>query len=106
MSPFNPEIANNADNFQFQITGAKNLDHTEIYIWQNTSTRASINQSCAITGGTAAVTISDSTGAVLYTRNLADNGTFQSLEGIAGRWFIRVNFTNLDGTINFRVQKL
>jgi hypothetical protein len=106
MSPYQPEINNITDNFQFQITAAKNLDHSENYIWRNTGAGASINQSCSNSDGTATLTISDSTGTELYSRNLSDNGTFQSSAGVPGPWIIRVSFTNLDGTINFRAQKL
>ena len=106
MSPYQPEIANITDNFQFQITSAQNLDHSENYVWRNTGSQATINQSCAITGGSAIVSLTDSTGAALYTGNLADDGTFPSAAGVAGPWTIRVIFSHLDGTINFRAQKL
>jgi len=106
LSPYHPEITNETDNFQFQITAAENLDYTTSYSWRNTGDRASINQACAVTGGSATLMISDSTGAMLYTRDLADNGTFHSTSGAPGRWTIRVIFTSLDGTINFRVQKM
>jgi len=106
MSPYNPEIANNTNNFEFQITGASNLDHREDYVWRNTGSIATVDQSCSITGGNAVVTLIDSTGATLYTGNLADNGTFQSSAGMAGPWIVRVVFSNLDGTVNFRAQKL
>ncbi len=106
MSPYQPEINNATDNFQFQITAAKNLDHSENYVWRNTGAQATINQSCAITGGSAILTVSDSTGTQVYQRNLADNGTFQTTPGAPGPWIVRVAFTNLDGTINFRAQKL
>ena len=106
LSPYQPEINNATDTFEFQITAARNLDHSENYTWRNTGTQATINQACAITGGSATITISDSTGSVLYTRNLADNGTFQSSTGLAGPWTIRVVFSSLDGTINFRAQRL
>jgi hypothetical protein len=106
MSPFNPEIANNPEDFQFQITAAKNLDRSQDYVWRNPSDRVSINQACSVTGGSALLTLIDSTGATLYTRNLSDNGTFQSAAGVAGPWIIRVSFNNLDGAVNFRVQRL
>jgi ABC-type transport system substrate-binding protein len=105
MSPYNPEIANNPEDFQFQITGASNLDRTQDYVWRNPANGASINQACAISGGTATLSLIDSTGAAVYTRNLAENGTYQSTDGFAGPWTIRVHFTNLDGTVNFRVQR-
>jgi hypothetical protein len=106
MSPYNPEIINNTNNFEFQITAAENLDHAENYIWRNNGSQATINQSCSITAGRATVFLSDSTGAVLYTGDLTDNGTFQSAAGVAGSWTIRIEFVNLDGTVNFRTQRL
>jgi len=106
MSPFNPEVTNNPDNFQFQITAAQNLDRAVDYTWENSSNQATVNQSCAITGGTAVVTLIDSMGTTLYTRNLTEDGTFESTAGVAGSWTIRLHFSNLDGTVNFRVQTM
>lgn len=106
LSQFQPQIANTADNFQFQVTGATNVTTTVEYLWQNTGTRASVNQSCSITAGSAVVTLLDTTQVQRYTNSLSANGTFQSDTGQVGVWKVRVVLTNLSGTLNFRAQKL
>lgn len=106
LAPFQPEIANNPDTFQFQATGVTNLSTTVEYIWQNSGTRATINQSSAVTGGSATVMLFDPGQVQRYSSSLAANGTFQSDTATAGSWKIRVTLTNLSGTLNFRVQKL
>jgi len=106
LSQFQPQIANTPDNFQFQVTGATNVTTTVEYPWQNSGTRASVNQSCSISGGSAVVTLLDSNQVQLYTSPLSANGTFQSDTGQAGIWKVRVVMTNVSGTLNFRVQKL
>ena len=106
LAPFQPEIANNPDSFQFQATGVTNVSTTIEYVWQNNGTRATINQSSAITGGSATVTLFDPSQVERYSSSLAVNGTFQSDTATAGSWRIHVTLTNLSGTLNFRVQKL
>jgi hypothetical protein len=103
---FQPQITNATDNFQFQTTAVTNVTQTLNYTWQNTGTRATINQACAITQGSATVTIRDAAGAQVYQSSLAANGTFQSSAGQAGAWTIIVSVNNVSGTLNFRVQKL
>jgi len=105
LAPFSPEVNNVADNFQFQITDATNVTTTVSYNWDNSGTLANVNQSCAITGGTAVLTVYDADTTQVYTRNLADNGTFPTTAGTTGTWIIRVSLSNLSGTLNFRAQK-
>ncbi len=106
LSQFQPQIANNADNFQFQITGATAVTTTVEYTWQNSGSRASINQSSAVTAGSAILTLFDSTQVERYSNSLSANGTFPTDTGYAGPWKIRLVLTNLSGTLNFRAQKL
>lgn len=103
---FQPQVANATDNFQFQTTAVTKVTQTLNYTWQNTGTQATINQACAITQGTATLTIRDAAGTQVYQSSLASNGTFQSTAGQAGAWTIVVAVNNLSGTLNFRVQKL
>jgi len=106
LEPFQPEIANKPDNFQFQITAAKNVTTTIEYSWQNSGTRATINQASAITNGSATVTLYDANQVQRYSSSLNVNGPWQSDTGAKGTWKVRVVLTNLSGTLNFRVQKL
>lgn len=106
LAPFQPQINNATDNFQFQATGVTNVTSTLTYTWQNTGTSASVNQSCAITAGSAELVILDKNGAQVYSNNLTANGTFTTSTGVTGNWTIRVTLTNCSGTLNFRAQKV
>jgi len=102
---FQPQVANLPDNFQFQSTGVTGVTQTLQYTWQNTGTAASVNQATTVTAGSATLTIRDAAPIQVYSRNLADNGTFDTIAGTSGPWTIQVVLTNMSGTINFRVQK-
>jgi hypothetical protein len=99
------QVANNPDNFQFQVTGFENYSKHLEYVWTNTGTAASVNQACSITGGSATLTVKDAAGATVYSRSLKDNGTYPTLTGTSGSWLIQINLDKTDGTLNFRVQK-
>ena len=73
---------NNPDNFQFQATGVTNVTQTLNY--SCTGTAANVDQSCAIAQGGATVQIRDSQGTLVYTRTLADGGTY--VTGVAGTY--------------------
>ena len=105
LAPYEPQIANVTDNFQFQASNVANVTWTYSYRWLNTGDSATVNQATTISGGSAVLTISDSTGAQLYSQNLSANGTFGLTKGIHGRWTVKVQFVNFGGTVNFRVQK-
>jgi hypothetical protein len=84
LAPFQPEITNAPDNFQFQATAVQHVTTTVNYTWQNTGATANVNQACSITGGTATLTILDADSVQVYTRNLADNGTYATVTGTTG----------------------
>ena len=75
------------------------------YSWENTGVSANVDQSCSIGDGSALITVMDSQGVEMYSGNLSEDGTFQTQEGHAGAWTIRVSLSGLEGTLNFRVQK-
>lgn len=103
---FQPQVNNATDNFQFQSTGVKNVSEALHYTWQNTGAAATLNQACAITSGTATLTVRDSVGNIVYSGSLKANGTFTSTAGTSGAWSIDVALTKVNGTLNFRVQML
>ncbi|HLF13625.1 MAG TPA: hypothetical protein VI932_01880 [Bacteroidota bacterium] len=106
LSPFQPEIGNNADNFQFQATAVQDVTTTAMYLWNNTGTRAKVNQSSAITDGAAEVVFRDADNVEVYRRSLSLNGDSTSAVGAPGNWTVVVTLTTLDGTLNFRAEKL
>ncbi len=105
LAPFEPQINNAPDNFQFQATGVTNVTWTYTYRWSNTGDSATVNHSTTTSGGSATVTILDKNGTQLYSQPLKPTGTEGMLKGVLGLWTIKVVFTNYSGTVNFRVQK-
>ncbi len=106
LAPFEPEIVSNADAFQFQITGGKNVSVTETYTWTNPTNGVSVDHSTAKTDGAASVVIRDAEGLQVYSSEMKASGTEQSIAGAPGDWMVQVIFTDFDGTANFRVEKL
>mgnify|MGYP001187601358 CR=1 FL=1 len=100
-----PQIANLTDDFSYQVTSVANFTGTAPYTWQNTGISANINQSTTVSGGNMTLVITDANGTQVYSRSLADNGTFVTADGVAGTWTIRVTYSGASGTVNFRAQK-
>jgi len=99
------EVNNATDTFQWQVTALSNVTQTLSYSWQNVGTLANVNQSSSLGNGSADLRILDSAGVEVYSRDLAQNGTFQTAAGAAGKWTVTVTLTEVHGTLNFRVQK-
>ena len=105
LGPFQPQINNVANTFQLQATGVNNVSTTLNYTWQNDGTTGNVNQASTVNKGTATLTILDANGTQVYTKSLAENGTFTTSTGTSGMWKIRVTLSGYSGTLNFRVQK-
>jgi hypothetical protein len=100
-----PEVINTADNFQYQISDIQEYSGTQVYSWQNTGTTATVNQSAAVSAGAVTLVLQDANGVQVYSRSLAEDGTFSSSAGAAGTWSVRVVYSAADATVNFRVDK-
>jgi hypothetical protein len=100
-----PEVVNNTDAFQFQVTAVDGYTGVLSYTWSNTGTMAKVDQSCAVESGAAVVHLYDSAGNEVYTEDLSVDGSYSSVEGPAGDWEVRVQFTSTVGTLNFRAEK-
>lgn len=106
LAPFQPEINNATDNFQFQATGLTGVTFSHTYTWENTGTAATVNHSSAVSYGVTSLVIRDANGTQVYSDSLKASGTPATATGAAGAWTIRVDLTTVSGTLNFRVQKL
>ena len=106
LANFQPEIVNNADNFQFQATAVENVSTVVQYSWSNSGSQASINHSSAVDSGTAVVQLFDDNMVEVYNSALLASGTPATSAGTSGNWRIRVTLTNVYGTLHFRAQKL
>ena len=105
LAPFEPQINNIQDSFEFQATGVTNVTWTFEYTWANSGTAANVNQATTVTAGAATLTLLDAAGTQVYTQSLSANGTFPTTVGPTGNWRVRVVFTNYSGTVNFRAEK-
>jgi hypothetical protein len=105
LAPFQPQINNATDNFQFQATGVNGVTWTYTYGWSNTGDSATVNNSTTTTAGSAVLTIYDKNNTQLYSAPLTASGTVGVTKGLAGLWTVKVVFSNYSGTVNFRVQK-
>ena len=100
-----PEIVNETDNFEFQVSDVRRYSRSLQYTWQITGTQADVNHATTLIQGTATLSIRDADDNQVYNGNLDANGTFQTDPGTAGDWTIRVILVDTSGTLNFRVQK-
>lgn len=105
LAPFEPEIGNATDSFQFQVTDLRDVTTTRDYEWQQTGAVANVDHSTSLTGGGATLVIRDAGGTEVYRRDLTTDGTFVTAAGAPGRWRIRVELQRATGTVNFRVQR-
>ena len=103
---YQPQVTNVTDSFALQLTGVQNGSASLAYTWRNTGTAATVDRSCAISGGTVTLVIRDAAGTQVYAGPLAgQTGSVGTASGVTGDWTIRVDFADATGTINFRVQK-
>ena len=104
LAPFQPEIINETDAFQFQVTNAENVTTVVSYAWQNTGTQATVNHSSAVNSGSATVTILDAQQTEVYSGGLVASANEPTVAGEAGAWTIQVVLMDCSGTLNFRVE--
>ncbi len=105
MNPIQPQIVNQTDSFSFQAPNVTDTTQTFQYTWQNTGTTANVTQSSQVTSGLGTLMVMDSMGQQLYLEPLSVNGTFLISSGTAGAWTIEVVLSNVEGTLNFSVQR-
>jgi hypothetical protein len=102
---YQPQVVNLQNDFAFQVTTLQNVSDNVQYTWKNDGTSASVNQSPSNLSGSVSLVILDAAGTQVYSRSLADNGTFMTAAGTAGNWTVRIRFSQASGAVNFRLQK-
>lgn len=102
---YHPEVVNLTNDFAFQVTTLDNVSDNVQYIWRNEGTVANVNQSPSNLSGSVSLTILDAAGTQVYSRSLADNGTFTTSVGKPGDWIVSIRFSQASGAVNFRLQK-
>lgn len=100
-----PEVVNNTDTFEFQVTSVENFTGVWRYDWMTTGTIVNVDQSSAVTGGTVTLRILDSSGTQVYAGDLAQGGSFTTEAGSTGQWSLEIALVRGSGTLNFRTEK-
>ena len=103
---FQPEVVNEVDAFQFQITDADAATGSLTYHWNNTGSQATVNHSTATISGSATIELLDANLVQVYSSPLAASANEQSNVGTPGIWLVRVTLSEFSGTANFRVEKM
>ena len=105
LAPFEPEVNNATDSFQFQATGVQNVTTTLTYTWRNTGTVANVNHSTTTTAGSVRLVVRAASGTQVYDKQLQPSLNEQTGTGPAGDWNVQVVLSGYSGTMNFRLQK-
>lgn len=106
IAAFEPEVINNEDAFQFQITDGENVDAVLDYSWSNSGTQATIDHSTVTLEGSATLLLFDADSSQVYTSDLLASANQPSSAGSPGLWTVRIVLNNFSGTANFSTEKL
>ena len=105
LADFELELSNKKDEFAIQVSDMINVSEIVEYTWCNSKNKASVDQSTVTKNGSANVLIFDASSNQVYSRDLNEDGNFDTDTGDSGNWKIRIELSGADGTMNFRVQK-
>lgn len=100
-----PRIVNNTDTFEFQVTSMQNYSSTWRYDWTTTGTVVNVDQSSAVSGGSVTLRLLDASGTLVYSRDLAQDGSYTTDAGATGKWRVEIALSECTGTLNFRLEK-
>jgi hypothetical protein len=98
-------VRNVTDSFEYQVTDMRKYTRSMAYSWVNTGTQATVSQASDVTGGKATLLIVDSDGTAVFSKSLTENGAFITRIGTSGTWTIRIFYSDVTATVDFRVEK-
>lgn len=99
-----PEVANAADTFEWQVSSLESVSQSLAYTWTNRGTTADVDQASSLEAGTAMLRVADAEGTQVYARSLDENDTFTTEAGAAGDWTVTVTLSEASGSANFRLE--
>ena len=102
---YQPQIINVRNDFVYQVTGLAEFTSDVVYSWQSDGSAATVLQAPSVLTGDATLFIADGSGAQVYQRSLAENGTFTTAAGTAGTWTVRLKFAEASGDATFHITK-
>jgi hypothetical protein len=102
---YQPQIINIRNDFVYQVTDLAAFTSDVVYSWQSDGSAATVMQAPNVLTGDATLFIADGSGAQVYQRSLAENGTFTTAAGTPGTWTVRLKFAEASGDATFHITK-
>lgn len=103
---YQPQIVNIKNDFAYQVIGLDAFTSDVVYSWQSDGSAATVMQAPNVLTGAATLFIADGSGAQVYQRSLAENGTFTTTTGVPGTWTVRLKFQEASGDATFHLTKM
>jgi hypothetical protein len=100
-----PDITSRRDEFSYRVPRVTSYRGSGLYWWQNSGITAQVQQASAVSAGSMRLVIRDANGAEVFSRSLAEGGSFLTQNGVSGRWTIQVIYDDASGTVSFRVRR-
>lgn len=104
-SGIQPDITDRRDEFSYRVRTVSNYSGSGLYWWHNSGLAAQVQQASSVGAGSMRLVIRDATGAEVFSRSLAEGGSFMTQNGATGRWTIQVIYKDASGTVSFRVRR-
>ena len=98
-----PDVVSKRDEFSYQVPRVTRYHGSGIYWWPNGGIAAHVFQASTVNAGSTWLVIRDANGAEVYSRSLAESGSFLTKNGATGRWTVQVVYDGASGTVGFRV---
>ena len=102
---FSPTVSSVVDTFRLAATATTPVTRALSYTFRNTGAAATVEQASAVTAGSAFVVLRDSTGTLLYSKDLSQAGTFASFAGEPGTWRVEISLADVTGSLDLEVRR-
>lgn len=98
------DVGNTVDEFRWQFTATAGVTRTLTYTWTTTGPVADVIQGGGILTGAATIVIRDAGGTEIYSRSVAEAGTFQTASGTVGDWTVVFTLTDATAITSVRLE--
>ena len=98
------DVLNQPDDFELRVSAMADLSETLAYDWENSGTRARVEQQSALTDGDATLLIEDAAGTIVHAFDLAPDGHLLTEAGVPGTWRVTIAFDDTDGSVHVHLR--
>ena len=99
-------LSNETDDFSLGVTLMDEYNHNETFVYECTGDTSDLSIGGTLHGGILKIRVADEQGNILYDKSHTSiSGTSQLLIAPAGKWTIKVDCINLNGTMGISLSK-